>query len=273
MTTPLSAAASQYLRSLILKSSAIVLDEQKDYLLQSRLGPLIEREGIGSWDELVKRLGGSSSPGLKQRVIEAVTTHETSFFRDCHPFEAMQIHLLPRLSSESQKRPICIWSAAASSGQEVYSLAFLAAQQPGLNLARTRFLATDISVEILNRARDGKYTQLEVNRGLPARMLVRFFDKVGLEYRVKDEIRRQIDFRFLNLIEAWPAMPEVDVVFLRNVLIYFDVATKKAIIERIARVVRPGGYLFLGGVESAINLSTRFTETKLGKTTCFQRVP
>lgn len=269
---PPPAAASQFLRNLILKGSAIVLDDQKDYLLQARLGPLIEKEGLASWDDLVRRLTGPGTLALRQRVIEAVTTHETSFFRDWHPFEAMQAHILPRLAAESQKRVVQIWSAAASSGQEVYSLAFLAAQQAGMNLGHLRFIATDISSEILNKAREAQYSQLEVNRGLPTRLLVRFFDRHGVDYRIKDEIRRLIEFRALNLIEAWPPLPQMDVVFLRNVLIYFDVPTKRLIIDRIARTLRPGGYLFLGGVESTLNLTDRFVETHLGKTTCHQLV-
>jgi chemotaxis protein methyltransferase CheR len=267
---PPSPAASQFLRKLILKGSAIVLDDQKDYLLQARLGPLIEKEGLTTWDELVRRLTAPGTVALRQRVIEAVTTHETSFFRDWHPFEAMQAHLLPALALESRKRAIHIWSAAASSGQEIYSLAFLAAQQPGMDLGHVRFIATDISSEILAKAREGKYSQLEVSRGLPTRLLLRYFDKLGVEYRVKDDIRRLIEFRPLNLIEAWPALPEMDVVFLRNVLIYFDVPTKRLIIDRIARTMRKGGYLFLGGVESTLNLTDRFTEVHVGKTTCHQ---
>ena len=263
-----SPSASLFLRELILKGSAIVLDEQKDYLLQARLGPLIEREGMSTWDELIKRLNGPGTLALRQRVIEAVTTHETSFFRDWHPFESMQAHILPALAAESKKRPINIWSAAASSGQEVYSLAFLAAQQPGMDLGRLRFMATDISANILAKARDGRYSQLEVNRGLPARLLLRFFDKQGVDYQVKQEIRRMIEFRLLNLIETWPSLPEMDVIFLRNVLIYFDVPTKRLIVDRVARVMRKGGYLFLGGVESTLNLTDRFTEVQLGKTTC-----
>ncbi|HEX2657876.1 MAG TPA: protein-glutamate O-methyltransferase CheR [Polyangia bacterium] len=265
---PPTPAASQYLRELILKGSAIVLDDQKDYLLQARLGPLIEREGMTTWEELVKRLAAPGTQVLRQRVIEAMTTHETSFFRDWHPFEAMQAQILPELAAESHKRLIHIWSAAASSGQEVYSLAFLAAQHPGMDLSNVRFVATDISSEILARAREGRYSQLEVNRGLPARLLLRFFDKHGVDYRVKEEIRRLIEFKLLNLIDRWPALPEMDVIFLRNVLIYFDVPTRRLIIERIVKSMRKGGYLFLGGVESTLNLTDRLVEVHIGKTTC-----
>jgi chemotaxis protein methyltransferase CheR len=264
------AAASIYLRKLIQQSSAIVLDENKDYLLQARLWPLVQREGLASWDELVTRLSGPTGLSLRQRVVEAVTTHETSFFRDVHPFDAFRAHVLPRLQTRRPGATINVWSAASSTGQEVYSLAFIAAQQ-GAPRANVRFYATDISTEILARAQAGRFSQLEVNRGLPATHLVRFFQREGAEWRVKDEIRNLVEFRILNLIGAWPALPEMDVVFLRNVLIYFDVPTKKQILARLAAVMRPGALLFLGSVESTLNLCDRYTELRLGKATCYER--
>jgi chemotaxis protein methyltransferase CheR len=265
------AAASLYLRKLIQQSSAIVLDAHKDYLLQARLWPLVQREGLQSWEELVSRLSGPSGVMLRQRVIEAVTTHETSFFRDIHPFDAFRAHVLPRLAARRPGVPLNVWSAASSTGQEVYSLALIAAQQ-GEPKVPVRFYATDISTEILARARAGRFTQLEINRGLPATYLVRYFQRDGVDWRIKDEIRNQVDFRILNLIGAWPALPEMDVIFLRNVLIYFDVPTKKQILGRLAALMRPGGLLFLGSVESTLNLCDRFTELRLGKATCYERV-
>jgi chemotaxis protein methyltransferase CheR len=272
VTPPPPPAASLYLRRLIQQSSAIVLDENKDYLLQARLWPLVKREGLASWDELVTRLAGPTGLPLRQRVIEAVTTHETSFFRDVHPFEAFRAHVLPRLAARRAGAPLNVWSAAASTGQEVYSLAFIAAQQAAPAVA-VRFLATDISNEILARAREGRFSQLEVNRGLPATHLVRFFRREGTDWRIKDEIRAGIEFRIVNLIGAWPALPEMDVVFLRNVLIYFDVPTKKQILGRLAALMRPGALLFLGSVESTLNLCDRFTELRLGKAVCYERLP
>lgn len=263
-TPPPPPAASLYLRKLIQQSSAIVLDAHKDYLLQARLWPLVQREGLASWEDLVSRLSAPTGMPLRQRVIEAVTTHETSFFRDVHPFDAFRAHVLPRLAG---RRPVQVWSAAASTGQEVYSLSFIAAQQAAVEV---RFLATDISTEILARAREGRFSQLEVNRGLPAPYLVKFFQREGADWRVKEEIRRAVEFRVVNLIGAWPALPEMDVVFLRNVLIYFDVATKKQILTRLAAVMRPGALLFLGSVESTLNLSDRFTEQRLGKAVCYE---
>jgi chemotaxis protein methyltransferase CheR len=264
-------AASSYLRKLIQQSSAIVLDANKDYLLQARLWPLVKREGMGSWEELVSRLAAPTGVPLRQRVIEAVTTHETSFFRDVHPFDAFRAHVLPRLAAARPGASVQVWSAAASTGQEVFSLAFIAAQQAAPRVD-VRFIATDISTEILARAREGRFSQLEVNRGLPATHLVRFFDREGTDWRVKQEIRSIVDFRILNLIGAWPSLPEMDVVFLRNVLIYFDVPTKKQILARVASLMRPKGLLFLGSVESTLNLSDRFAEVRFGKATCYERL-
>jgi len=268
MTPAPPASASIYLRNLIRQNSAIVLDENKDYLLQARLWPLVQREGLGSWEELVQQLDRPTGLPLRQRVVEAVTTHETSFFRDIHPFDAFRDHILPALVAEHRATPLQIWSAAASTGQEVYSLSFIVAQQPR---AMVQFTATDISTEILARAREGRFSQLEVNRGLPAPHLVRYFQRDGVDWRVKDEIRRAIDFKALNLIGAWPALPLMDVVFLRNVLIYFDVTTKRQILSRLAAQMRPGAYLFLGAVETTLNLSDRFKETRLGKATAYIR--
>lgn len=270
VTPPPPPAASIYLRKLIQQASAIVLDENKDYLLQARLWPLVEREGLRSWEELVTRLSQPAGMPLRQRVVEAVTTHETSFFRDLHPFDAFRAHVLPRLAAHRPGAPLNVWSAASSTGQEVYSLAFIAAQQP--QRAQVRFLATDISTEILARAREARFSQLEVNRGLPATHLVRFFERDGVDWRIKEEIRKLVEFRVVNLIGPWPALPEMDVVFLRNVLIYFDVPTKRQILGRLAAQMRPGAFLFLGSVETTLNLSDRFVEVRLGKATAYERV-
>jgi chemotaxis protein methyltransferase CheR len=265
-------AVSSFLRKLVFDCSAIVLDERKDYLLQARLGPLLDREGLRSWDDLVDKLHAPFALGLRQRVIEAMTTHETSFFRDQHPFDALRAHVFPRLFTERPRGTINVWSAAASSGQEIYSIAFLATEMAAARDVQFRLLATDISAEILGRAREGRFSQLEVNRGLPAPQLVRHFERNGLEWRVKEPIRRLIDFRLLNLIEPWPPVPDMDVVFLRNVLIYFDVPTKRRILERLASVMRPRAILFLGAVESTLNLCDRFLPITLGKAMAFERL-
>jgi chemotaxis protein methyltransferase CheR len=235
---------------------------------------MLTREQLGSFDELVVRLNSGNAGPLRQRVLEAVTTHETSFYRDLHPFELFRKTVIPRLFNDrAASKRLNIWCGASSTGQEPYTIAFII-QECGLQLAgwTIDFTATDLSEEVLNRARAGRFTQLEVNRGLPAPMLVRFFDKVGLEWQVKADVRQMIDFRKLNLMEPWPSMPEMDVVFMRNVLIYFDVPMKKRILDRLARTIRPGGYLFLGNVESTHNLSSSFQAVQVGNAACYQRI-
>ncbi|HET6146320.1 MAG TPA: protein-glutamate O-methyltransferase CheR [Polyangia bacterium] len=274
MTPAGSENAFAYLRKLIYDNCAIVLEADKRYLLEARLTPMLTRERLTSFDELVARLHGSNAGPLRQRVLEAVTTHETSFFRDLHPFDLFRKTVVPRLLNErSGTKRINLWCGASSTGQEPYSIAFII-KECGLQLGgwTVDFTATDLSEEVLARARTGLFTQLEVNRGLPVPMLIKHFDKVGLEWQVKPDLRNMINFRKVNLMEAWPAMPEMDVVFMRNVLIYFDVATKKRIFDRLARIIRPGGYLFLGTVESTHSLTEQFQPIQVGKAICYQRI-
>ena len=269
-----SEQAFAFLRKLIYDNSAIVLEADKRYLLEARLGPMLMREKLGSFDELVARLSAGNAGALRQRVLEAVTTHETSFFRDLHPFEMFRKTVIPRLLNDrSTAKRINVWCGASSTGQEPYTMAFII-KECGLQLGgwTVDFTATDLSEEVLTRARNGVFNQLEVNRGLPATMLIKFFDKIGLEWQVKADIRKMINFRKVNLMEAWPTMPEMDVVFMRNVLIYFDVPTKKRILDRLARVMRIGAYLFLGTVESVHALSDNFEAIQVGKATCYQRI-
>jgi chemotaxis protein methyltransferase CheR len=271
-----SEQAFDYLRRLIHQTSAIVLEPDKRYLLEARLRPVLLREQLSSFDELVARLSrvDAAAAPLRRQVVEAMTTHETSFFRDLQPFEAFRQHVVPQLLAErSARKRINIWCGASSTGQEPYSLAFIIKERAAALAGwSTPIVATDLSAEIITRARAGVFSQLEVNRGLPVPLLLKYFEKSGLDWRLKEEIRRMVEFRQLNLIEAWPPLPEQDVVFLRNVLIYFDVPTKMAILEKLARVIRPGGFLFLGSVETTTNLSDQFTQLFLGSTTVYQRI-
>jgi chemotaxis protein methyltransferase CheR len=257
---PLSRVDFEYVRALVLKRSAIVLEDDKLYLAESRLTSLARREGIASIDALLVRLRAEPNNGLVVKVVEAMTTNETFFFRDVYPFEALRLHLLPELMRRrASERRLDIWCAAASTGQEPYSLVMLLREHfPELAGWTVRLLATDLSTEVLARAREGRYSQLEVNRGLPARLLVRYFRQQGAEWQIKDEIRKTVEFRPLNLIEPWPAMPAMDLVLMRNVLIYFDVDTKKQILSRVTRLLRPDGYLMLGGAETTLNLDDSF---------------
>lgn len=256
-----------YIRQLVRERSAIVLEDGKAYLAESRLAPLARQEGFTSVNELVSRLRAERFGRLHRRVVEAMTTNETSFFRDIHPFDALRTAIFPELAQKrATMRAINIWCAASSTGQEPFSMALILREHfPQLASWAVRIIATDINTEILARAERGAFSQLEVNRGLPAPLLVKYFERRGLEWHLKEEVRRFVEFRELNLAEHWPTMAPLDVIFLRNVLIYFDVDTKRAILGKARRLLRPDGYLFLGAAETTINLDDGFERVQLGK--------
>lgn len=261
-----------YVRDLVKRVSAIVLEPEKAYLVETRLTPLARKTGFGSLQALLASLRVDGNPRLRHQVVEAMTTHETSFFRDGHPFETLKARILPELlARRSSSQHVAIWCAACSSGQEPFSVAMLAREHfPTLVKGRLRIIATDLSEAILARAREGLYSQIEINRGLPAAELARYFDRQGLCWRIKPEIRRMVDFQQSNLAGAWPNLPLMDVIFMRNVLIYFGIETKKQILNNVRRALKPDGYLFLGASETTLNLSAAFEPITLGKTTCYQ---
>ena len=265
--------AFDYLRKMIYDSAAIVLDEDKRYLLEARLGPLLLCERLNSFDELVDRLARSDGGALRQRVVEAMATHETSFFRDRRAFQALRYQVIPDLlARHSDARRMTFWCGAASTGQEAYSIALtLKEYDRVLSDWKVEILASDISHEILTRARTGVFSQHEVDRGLSPLLLSRFFEKLGNGWRLRDEVRRMVKFRQMNLIDSWPNLRNLDVAFLRNVLIYFDVPTKRRIFEKLCQTLRIGGYLFLGSVESTLNLTDKFREVSVGKGIIYQR--
>lgn len=261
-----------FLQTLVRERSAIVLDPGKEYLAESRLAPIARSAGLPGIGELVTKLRTDPRGTLTDKVIEAMTTNETSFFRDVHPFEALRLNILPDLiKARANERTLNLWCAASSSGQEPYTIAMLIRENfPALIEWRIRFIATDISQEMLRRSRDGIYSQLEVNRGLPAKYLVKYFEKRGSDWQIKADLRSMIEFKELNLIKPWPAMPPLDVVFIRNVLIYFDLPTKRAILGNIRKVLRPDGYLFLGGAETTLSLDESFKRAQVGPTWCYR---
>lgn len=193
--------------------------------------------------------------------MDAMTTNETTFFRDVTLWEALERTLLPELIRvRASTRTLTFWSAASSSGQEAYSLAMMLTDRFP-DVARNwnvRIIATDLSADMLGRAATGRYTQLEVNRGLPAPMLVRHFRRDGAYWQLSDQIRQMVEFRALNLVKPWPFMPAIDVLFMRNVLIYFDPPTKREILARCRTVLRPDGHLVLGTSETTLNLDARY---------------
>jgi len=254
-----------YLQKEIYKDSGIVLDADKHYLLESRLMPIVRSEGLASLDELCARIRTQLHPKLRQEVVEAMTTNETLFFRDVSPFEALRTAILPQLKEHrGRERKLSFWSAAASSGQEAYSLAILLLEM-GFGDWTIDIVGTDLSEQILDRARGGKYMQIEVNRGLPAPYLVKYFQREGLDWRLKDPVRKMVRFRRFDLRQPMQGLGLFDVVMCRNVLIYFDVDTKKKILGELRRVMHPGGYLLLGGAETTVNLDDNFRRTPIGQ--------
>jgi chemotaxis protein methyltransferase CheR len=251
----LNDASFEYVRTLTYERSAIVLEASKHYLVEARLTPLARDAGV-SINDFVHGLTRTPFGALHLKVVEAMTTNETSFFRDSSPFEALRTLALPRLiERRAQTRTLQIWSGAASTGQEAYSIAMIIREHfPALANWTLHILGTDLSEEVLAKARAAQYGQVEINRGVPAPLLVKYFERHGLRWTVVEPIRRMVEFRHMNLVAPWPALPRMDIVFLRNVLIYFDAETKKTILRKVRSLLQPDGYLFLGGAETTINL-------------------
>ncbi len=263
------------IRSVVRAGSGIVLEDGKGYLVQARLDALARRLGLGATAELVAELRRAGPRDqLRGQVVEAMTTNETSFFRDIHPFDALRTVVLPDLiARRAKEKALRIWCGAASTGQEPYTLALVLKEHFATQLAGwdVRLTATDLSAEVLDRARAGRFTQLEVNRGLPVGLLVKYFTRDGSEWVLADAVRRTVEYRPLNLVEAWPAMPPPDLVMMRNVLIYFDLPTKQKILAGVRRVMRPDGYLFLGGSETTMNIDPQFARQEVGRSVCYRQ--
>jgi chemotaxis protein methyltransferase CheR len=244
-----------YLRDLVLSYSQNVLDPSRDYLFDTRLTKVLRHQGMTRLEELVQFLRRRKDPVLERAVAEAMTINETSFFRDSRPFELLRTGLLPKLIEERrQVRGLRFWSAACSTGQEAYSLGMLMREsfpmQSGWSI---RIEATDLCAEVVERAQAGRYHRIEMNRGLPARFVVRYFDHVGEDWVVKEELRKMCAFRQGNL--CGPRFPfqrasdRFDVIFLRNVMLYFSQETRRALLANIHRLLAPDGILFLGSTE------------------------
>jgi chemotaxis protein methyltransferase CheR len=212
---------------------------------------------------------------LHRAVVESLAITETSFFRDLHPFEALKNVILPeRLTNRPADRCLNIWSAACSSGQEPYSIAMLIRDRfPQLVSGGVRLLATDLSQTMLERARSGLYTKIEVNRGLPAPMLVRYFTQSEQSWQIRADLRHMVEFRELNLAASWPSMPFMDVIFLRNVLLYLDAETRRHVLRNVARCLRPDGVLVLGGGETTLTLDDSYEPVQIDRAVCYRLVP
>jgi chemotaxis protein methyltransferase CheR len=245
-----------FIAALLKSRSGLIINEEKTYLLETRLSAMMRELGQKDLSGLIELLRQPTSEALRDRVVDAMTTNETSFFRDNHPFETMRKTVLPGLiERRAASRSLRIWSAACSTGQEPYSLAMIIKDHfPILAGWRLEIVATDISPSVLNRARSGVYSTFEVQRGLPIQMLVRHFDQVGNDWRIKQELKRNISFRPANLLEDFSVLGMFDVVLCRNVLIYFDQDTKTRILRAIARNMATDGALLLGGAESVFGI-------------------
>jgi chemotaxis protein methyltransferase CheR len=253
----------RFLQDYVYRESGIVLDEGKHYLLDARLTPIVKREHLGSIDDLCVQLRQNAQPALRQMVVDAMTTNETLFFRDPAQYDALRRTLIPAFVTQHQDtRTLAFWSAAAASGQEAYSLAMMLLEM-GLATWNLRILGTDISTLILERARTARYLQIEVNRGLPAPYLVKYFRQQGIEWQLKDEVRKLVQFDRCDLRRPPPYGP-FDIVFCRNVLIYFDDATRRCILAGIRRTLYTGGYLLLGGAEAMLTPEAGFTRESVG---------
>ena len=272
MSAPLSLPDFQFVSQLVRQRSAIVLEVEKSYLLEARLTPLARAEGFTSLEAMIGQMRAQPFNGLHRKAVEAMTTNETSFFRDLHPFDALKTLVIPEvLARRGADHQLTIWCAACSSGQEPYTVAMtLMDAFPQLAGWKVKILGTDLSSAMVARSKLGRYGQIEVNRGLPASLLIKYFEKKGTEWAVKPEVQKWCEFRELNLIEPWGTMPAVDVVFLRNVLIYFDVETKRTILDNIRKVLQPWGCLFLGGAETTINLGDTFERVQFEKAGCYR---
>jgi chemotaxis protein methyltransferase CheR len=249
-----------FIAGLLKQTSGLVLTPEKAYLLESRLMPVARKFGFENLDNLVESVRKDRSKNLVDEITDAMTTNESLFFRDGTPFEQFRAVIMPRLLQlRSGTKTIRIWSSASSSGQEPYSIAMLL-KDMGHTLAgwNIELIATDISNEMLARAREGKYTQFEVQRGLPIATLVKYFSQEGDSWRIDQAIRSMVDYRHFNLLDDPRMLGEFDIIFCRNVLIYFDHVTKGEVLDRMSHILADDGVLFLGAAETVLGITDRF---------------
>jgi chemotaxis protein methyltransferase CheR len=249
-----------FIATFLKERSGLIITPDKLYLLETRLTPILRERGLSGLPALMDLLRQPGASAVKDKVVDAMTTNETSFFRDSHPFDALRKSIIPGLiERRAATRSLRIWSAACSTGQEPYSLAMtLKDHFPVLGGWKVEIIATDLSPSVLERAREGLYSTFEVQRGMPIQMLVRHFDQCEPAWQVKRELRQMVTFRPLNLLEDFSVLGTFDVVLCRNVLIYFDQPTKTRVLNAIARRIAPDGALLLGGAESVFGLCDAF---------------
>jgi chemotaxis protein methyltransferase CheR len=244
----------RFLQQYVYTRVGIVLEDDKHYLFESRLGPIVKELGLASINDLCVFLHKERNAKVAQQVDEAMTTNETYFFRDPRQYEAIRTVLLPKLRQEQRAgRSLRFWSAASSTGQEAYSLAMLLLEE-GFKDQHIEILGTDFCSKVVERARSGVYQQIEVNRGLPTSLLVKYFERSGLEWKLSETVRRMAHFERIDLRNRMNALGSFDLVFCRNVMIYFDEETKRKVLKEIHGTLSRGGWLILGGTETAFGL-------------------
>ncbi len=250
----------EFIAQLLYQRSGLVITQEKAYLLESRLNPVARKWDLDGFDALIAALRSNKEERLLVDVTEAMTTNESFFFRDNRPFDQFKEIVLPHLlEARAARKQIRVWSAACSSGQEPYTLAMIL-REDAAKLAgwKVEIVATDLSTEILQKAKEGLYSQFEVQRGLPITLLMKHFTQEGEKWRISEEIRSMVSYRPFNLLDSPTALGTFDVVFCRNVLIYFDQATKGQVLSRIAQIMPADGYLYLGGAETVLGISDSF---------------
>ncbi|MFK7889286.1 MAG: protein-glutamate O-methyltransferase CheR [Granulosicoccus sp.] len=246
-----------FVRDLVYRESAITIEDDMKYLVESRLTSLARKAGYADIGKLMSTLRSGQERKLPEQVVEAMTTNETSFFRDSHPFETLCTDVLPVIAKNHSDK-INIWCAACSTGQEPYTIAMAIHEYCPQLASRVAIKGTDLSAEVVAKAESGRYNRLEVNRGLPMQLLTKYFEQRGLSWAVNAKLRDMVTFEQLNLIREWRGLPQMDIIFLRNVLIYFDPEVKSRILQNTSKVLKPGGCLFLGLSETTLNLNTNY---------------
>jgi chemotaxis protein methyltransferase CheR len=259
----------KFLLDHVYTHSGIVLEGDKYYLFECRLAPIVKQLGLESIDDLCTFIQSSRQPEVSHQVVEAMTTNETYFFRDPSQYDAIRTVLLPQLINDRRDtKRLRFWSAASSTGQEAYSLAMLLLEE-GLSNWNIQILGTDLCSQALQRARSGKYQQIEVNRGLPANLLIKHFRRSGTVWQLDDQVRRMVSFESIDLRQSMRALGPFDLVFCRNVMIYFDAATKMNILKELHGALFRGGWLLLGGVETAFGIEKHFERLTVGNATVY----
>jgi len=247
-----------YFRKLLKERSGLVLSADKQYLVESRLLPLVRKAGLGGLSDLAERLKRPNVEPLVVEVVEAMMTNESFFFRDKLPFDQFRNSVMPALmAARAAQKRVRIWCAAAATGQEPYSLA-MCLKELGVAGWRIDIIATDLSIEVLEKAKTGIYSQFEVQRGLPIQLLVKYFTQIGESWQIAPDIRAMVQFKPFNLLHDFSSFGAFDLIFCRNVLIYFDQETKVGVLERLVRSLNRDGYLVLGAAETVVGLTASF---------------